>query len=231
MIDSVAGQAPPDTCVALVPVFAGLTAEQQLEVARYARPVHVEAGDVVARAGERSPRLFVVHAGRLKVSRTSADGHESIVRVAGPGEAVGEESFLTGAPPDADTVALEASRLCAFDHADLAGLLQRMPGIGVGMLRALAEKLTSAERMVAALTSSDVGARVAAYLLDLPATWDGGRARVRLPMPKNQVAAYLGTTPETFSRRLAALERDGLVELGPGREVRILDPAGLSARA
>ena len=62
--------------------------------------------------------------------------------------------------------------------------------------------------------------------------WVGsGRARVRLPMPKNQVAAYLGTTPETFSRRLAALERDGLVELGPGREVRILDPAGLSARA
>ena len=215
----------------LVPVFAGLSAEEQLEVGRFARPVHVEAGDVVARAGERSPRLFVVHTGRLKVRRTSADGHESIVRVAGPGEAVGEESFLTGAPPDADTVALEASRLCAFDHADLAALLQRMPGIGVGMLRALAEKLTSAERMVAALTSSDVETRVAAYLLDLPATWDGGHARVRLPMPKHQVAAYLGTTPETLSRRLAALERDGLVELGPGRDVVILDPAGLSLRA
>ena len=215
----------------LVPVFAGLSAEEQLEVGRFARPVHVEAGDVVARAGERSPRLFVVHTGRLKVRRTSADGHESIVRVAGPGEAVGEESFLTGAPPDADTVALEASRLCAFDHADLAALLQQMPGIGVGMLRALAEKLTSAERMVAALTSSDVETRVAAYLLDLPATWDGGHARVRLPMPKHQVAAYLGTTPETLSRRLAALERDGLVELGPGRDVVILDPAGLSLRA
>lgn len=62
-------------------------------------------------------------------------------------------------------------------------------------LRALAEKLTAAERMVAALTSSDVGARVAAYLLDLPATWDDGRARVRLPLPKNQLAGYLGTTP------------------------------------
>lgn len=226
-----ASQAEPETCVGLVPVFAGLSPAEQLEVGRFARPVRVEAGEVVARTGERSSRLFVVHAGRLKVRRTSADGHESIVRVAGPGEAIGEESFLTGAPPDADTVALEASRLCAFDHADLAVLLQRMPGIGVGMLRALAAKLTSAERMVAALTSSDVGARVAAYLLDLPATWDEGRARVRLPMPKNQVAAYLGTTPETLSRRLAALERDGLVELGPGPEVLILDPAGLSQRA
>jgi CRP/FNR family transcriptional regulator len=85
--------------------------------------------------------------------------------------------------------------------------------------------------MVAALTSSDVGARVAAYLLDLPATWDDAHATVRLPLPKNQVAAYLGTTPETLSRRLAAFAREGLVEVGPRRDVVILDPVGLGRRA
>jgi CRP/FNR family transcriptional regulator len=221
----------PEPCVRLVPVFAGLSDDEQAEVGRFARPVQVSAGDVVARTGERASRLFVVHSGRVKVRRMSAAGRESIVRIAGPGEVTGEETFLTGAPPDADTVAVEDSRLCAFDHDDLGRLLGRMPGIGVGMLRALADKLTSAERMVAALTSSDVGARVAAYLLDLPTTWEDGRAHVRLPVPKNQVAAYLGTTPETLSRRLATLEHDGLIELGPGRDVVILDPAGLDLRA
>ena len=220
----------PETCVALVPVFAGLSPEEQAEVARFAHPDVVSAGDVVARAGERASRLFVVHTGRVKVRWLSPNGHETIVRVVGPGEVAGEEAFLTGAPPDADTVAVDDSRLCRFEHADLARLLAQYPGIGVGMLRALAEKLTSAERMVAALTSSDVGARVAAYLLDLPATWEHGRAVVHLPLPKNQVAAHLGTTPETLSRRLAALERDGLVELLPGRAVAILDPTGLGRR-
>ncbi len=224
--------ADPEPCVRLVPVFSRLSARQQVEVGRFARRVTVGAGDVVARAGEPSSRLFVLHLGSVKVRRIAAGGHETILRVLAPGEVVGEESFLTGAAPEADTVALEPSRLCAFDHADLAELLRRMPDIGVGMLRALATKLTSAERMVAALTSSDVGARVAAYLLDVPARWDAsGRAVVRLPLPKNQVAAYLGTTPETLSRRLASFERDGLIEVCPGREVVILDPSGLERRA
>ena len=215
----------------LVPVFSGLSPRQQAEVGRFARQVEVEAGAVVARAGEPSSRLFVLHTGSVKVRRLSATGHETILRVLAPGEVAGEEAFLTGAPPEADTVAVEASRLCAFDHADLSGLLGRMPDIGVGMLRALAVKLTSAERMVAALTSSDVGARVAAYLLDLPASWDEGRPVVRLPLPKNQVAAHLGTTPETLSRRLASFERDGLIEVRPGRDLVILDAGGLDLRA
>jgi CRP/FNR family transcriptional regulator len=225
--------AKPEPCVRLVPVFAGLTEAQQTEVGRFARPVAVRAGDVVARAGERSSRLFVLHSGSVKVRRLSAAGHETILRVLTPGEVVGEESFLTGDAPEADAVALEASRLCSFDHDDLAGLLGRMPDIGVGMLRALAVKLTSAERMVAALASSDVGARVAAYLLDAPASWgaEGGPPVVRLPIPKNQVAAQLGTTPETLSRRLATFEREGLIEVRAGREVAILDPVGLGRRA
>lgn len=222
----------PEPCVQLVPVFAGLTASQQAEVGRFARPMTAHAGDTLARAGERSSRLFVLHSGSVKVRRLAATGHETILRVMTPGEVVGEEAFLTGDAPEADTVALQDSRLCTFDHADLAGLLGRMPDIGVGMLRALAVKLTSAERMVTALTSSDVGARVAAYLLDAPASWSaGGPPVVHLPIPKNQIAAHLGTTPETLSRRLAALERDGLIEVRAGRDVAILDAAGLGRRA
>lgn len=218
----------PEPCVRLVPVFARLSPVQQAEVGRHARAVTAAPGEVLAHAGERSVRLFVVHTGKVKVRRLSAGGHETIVRVAGRGDVVGEAAFLTGAPPEDDAVALEASRLCVFDHADLAGLLGRMPDIGVGMLRALAGKLTSAERMLAALTSADVGTRVAAYLLDSPTTWDAaGRPTVHLPVAKNQVAAYLGTTPETLSRRLASFERDGLIAVGPGRDVAILDLAGL----
>lgn len=129
-------------------------------------------------------------------------------------------------------MALVASRLCVFDHHDLAALLGRFPDIGVGMLRALVSKLASTERMLAALTSADVGARVAAYLLDCPTSWDAsGRPTVHLPLTKKDVAAHLGTTPETLSRRLAEFERDGLVQLLGGRDILILDTSGLEDRA
>ena len=53
-----------EPCVSLVPIFAGLTPAQQGEVARFARPLLLEAGGFAFRAGEPGSRLFVVYAGR-----------------------------------------------------------------------------------------------------------------------------------------------------------------------
>jgi CRP/FNR family transcriptional regulator, anaerobic regulatory protein len=221
-----------DECVALVPIFARLSAARQAEVARFARPATVDAGDYIVHEGERTSRLFIVHEGQIKVSSRSPAGHESVLSVLGPGDVVGEMTFLTGGRPDSSAVAVEPSRVCVFDHADLAALLGRFPDVAVGMLRALALKLSSTQRMLAAMTSADVGSRVAAYLLDAPTTWDStGTAVVHLPMSKKDVAAYLGTTPETLSRRLAEFERAGLITLQPGRDIVIRDPGGLEARA
>lgn len=220
-----------DPCVTLVPLFAGLSRAQQHEVAVLARPLHVEAGEAVFLVGQAQARLFVVHEGHVKVSRTSEAGRETIVRVLGPGEVAGDLPFLTGGRPENDAIALEPTALCTFTHVDLANLVRRFPDIGVAMLKTVAFKLSSAERMLAALASADVGARVAAYLLDCPTNWDPtGGATVHLPIAKKDVAAHLGTSPETLSRRLAEFERDGLVRVR-GADIDILDPFALGLRA
>lgn len=219
-----------DLCVAKVPYFARLSPDQQREVARYARPVAVEPGAHLVRAGQRLAQLFVVHAGRVKVTRTSADGREVLLDVLERGDVGGETWFLTGDRPEHDCIAMEPSRICAFDHDDLAHLIRRFPDIGVEMLRALAQRLNTSERMLADRTLSDAGARVAAYLLDLPtSSTGGGQVAVRLPLTKKDIAVHLGTSPETLSRRLAEFERDGLVRL-EGSLVHVLDAARLDAR-
>lgn len=220
-----------EPCVALVPLFSHLSRHQQDEVAGFARPVRVDAGVTLVRAGQPQAQLFVVHEGSVKVTRTTEDGRETTLQVLGRGDVAGETWFLTGERPEHDVVATQPSRMCVFDHAVLADLLRRYPDIGVAMLRTLAARLNSTERMLAARTLADVGARVAAYLLDLPAQWQpDGHATVRLPMAKKDVATYLGTTPETLSRRLAGLERDGLIEVR-GAEVDILDAGALDLRS
>ena len=225
---------PTDTaepCVALVPIFRGLSGAQQREVALFARPRLVEKGEAVFLVGQPTARLFVVHEGRVKVARTSEAGRETIVGVLGPGDVAGEIPFLTGGRPESDAIALERSRLCTFAHADLAGLVARYPDIGVAMLKAVASKLSSAERMLAAFAAADVGARVAAYLLDCPTTWGPTRtATVHLPISKKDVAAHLGTSPETLSRTLAEFERTGLVHVR-GADIDIVDPTALDLRA
>jgi CRP-like cAMP-binding protein len=92
-------------------------------------------------------------------------------------------------------------------------------------------RLHSAERMLTARTLVDVGARLAAYLLDCPTTWGvGGAPTAHLPTAKKDIATFLRTSPETVSRRLKAFEHEGLIQVR-GMDVYIRDPVGLELRA
>ncbi|GAB3702620.1 MULTISPECIES: Crp/Fnr family transcriptional regulator [Microbacteriaceae] len=216
-----------DLCVSRVPIFQGLTREEQLRVAEFVRPVHVAKGETVYSPGQSVSRLLVMHSGQLKVSHAAANGQEQILRTVTNGDVVGERAFLTGHLPNDLVVALEDSRMCVFDHTDLSALLRDYPDVGLRMLRTLSDRLASVERLLAAITSSDVSARIAAYLLDLPGSIRDGVPTVWLPLAKYEIASYLGTTPETLSRRLAALSASGVIELHGRRDVTILDIDGL----
>lgn len=220
-----------EPCVSLVPLFAGLAREQQADVATLARPVTVVPGETFVRAGARQAPLFVVHSGMVKVSHTTADGKCTTLQVLGPGEVGGQSWLLTGDRPENDVVALEASRMCVFQPDALDTMVRQFPGVGAALLRSLAVRLRSAERMLTARTLADVGARLAAYLLDCPTTWGvGGTATAHLPMAKKDIATFLGTSPETVSRRLRAFEHEGLVQVR-GMDVDIRDALGLELRA
>ena len=117
-----------------MPIFQGLSRDQQLEVARAARPTRVAAGEQVYAAGSAVAQLMVVHTGRVKISRISSDGHEQIVRVLGPGDFAGESAFLTGSRPDHGATAVEPGSMCVFRHRDLHRLVTAHPSIGMRML-------------------------------------------------------------------------------------------------
>lgn len=213
-----------DSCVARVPVFAGLSAHDQQRVEALARPTHVQAGGIAYSAADNVSHLLVLHTGRLKIVRAAADGSEQLVRVLGPGDFTGETAVFTGQRPDGYATALDECRLCVFRHDDLEALILKYPGIGLRMLAAVSERLADTEHRLSSLTSRDVESRLADYLLGLPSTWRDRIATVRLPLAKKDVAALLDTTPESFSRALKSLADQGLVAIGAGRSVSITQP-------
>lgn len=222
--------ADDDLCVTRVPIFQGLSRPEQLRVAEFARPAHVKKGETVYSPGRAASSLLVMHSGQLKVVHPSLSGQEQILRTVGEGDVVGERAFLTGRQPNDLAVALEDSQMCVFDHSDLASLVHRYPDIALRMLRTVSDRLSSVERLLTAITSSDVSARIAAYLLDLPARMRNGLPEVHLPMAKQEIASYLGTTPETLSRRLSALVTAGIIEVHR-RDITILDADALEGMA
>lgn len=213
-----------DTCVSRVPVFAGLSANDQQRVAGLARPTRLKAGAVAYSAGGQVAQLIVLHTGHLKIFRLSVNGSEQLIRVLGPGEFTGETSVFTGQRPDDYATALDSCQLCVIRHDDLDALIREHPDIGLRMLATVSERLADTEHRLNSLTSRDVESRLADYLLSLPSTWPGDVSTVTLPLAKKDVASLLDTSPESLSRALSSLAVQGLIRIGTGRSVSITQP-------
>lgn len=212
--------------ISRVPIFSALAPDQVAQLATRVRPRHYAAGEQLYGAGERNPSLYVIHTGRVKVTRLSESGREQVVRVLGPGDFLGEASVLTGEPMDHFAVTVEAGEICSLHPRDLRDHLLSTPSVAVTMLATLSRRLGSTEEQLRAVTGDSAGRRVADYLLRLTA--DAGRSTVRLPVAKKDVASQLGITPETLSRKLTQLEDAGLVRLD-GSSIQVLDEAALRA--
>lgn len=217
-----------DLCVSHVPLFRGLSRAQQEEVAKFAHPVRLNSNEFAYSAGAEVSQLLVVHTGKIKISRTSPTGQEQVIRVLGPGDFIGESTFLTGARPDHSAQALEDAEMCVFRHRDLGALIERKPLIGLRMLEGVSRRLEDTESRLAAVTGGNVGSRLAEYLLSLPGKSIGeGQFEVTLPMAKKDVASLLAATPESLSRQLRKLSDANVIAAAENNRIVILDAGAL----
>lgn len=211
-------------CVSLVPVFAALSEQDRHRVAAVARTRHYNAREMIFVPGDR-PGLHIVHRGQVKTYRLTDAGGEHLVRIAGPGDFLGETALFTSIEADDFAEAIQPSEVCSIGRDDIHGLLERNPGVALDLLEALSGRLHLAEEQLSSMSGLSVGERLAKHLLEQSDAI--GASKYRLAFSKRDLAAYLGTTPETLSRRLALMRQRGLVRVGPGRTVEILDADGL----
>jgi CRP/FNR family transcriptional regulator len=212
--------------VSQVPIFSQLSPDEIREVAERVRPRHHPSGTQLFGAGDDNPNLMIVHSGWVKVYRLAESGHEQVVRVLGAGDFLGEASFMSDSTADSFAVTLEDSEICSLHRDDMRDYLLRSPGVAVKMLETLSTRLESTESQLSSVTGEEAGHRVAGYLVRLAG--EAGSGRVTLPIAKKDVASYLGMTPETLSRRLAAFEDAGWLRLVGNRRVDILNHSALA---
>lgn len=207
-------------CVRLVPLFDGLSEADQHRIAETAVTRRFEPREQVYGAGDRTG-LHIVHRGQVKAYRLTEGGSEQLVRLLFPGDFLGESALLADSVSDHFAVALRPSEVCSVPRAGVRQLLVDRPTVALQMLQTVSRRLAAAEEMLAAVTGQSVGERLAQQLLHLAD--EAGSASFRLPTSKRDLASYLGTTPETLSRRLGDLQRSGVIRSGPQRSVTIED--------
>jgi CRP/FNR family transcriptional regulator len=203
------------------PLFCALRPGPLELVALRGQTKAYDAGESVFEAGEPADRFFLVIRGRVKIFRISPRGGERILHIFGPGVPFGEAAMWAGGRFPAYAQALEPAVLFILPRAALRSAFAANPDLAMGMMAGLSKKLLGFVRLVEDLSLKEVPARLAGALLE--EAGKAGSNRFRLRRTKAELAAHLGTIPETLSRNLRRLRDAGIIAVR-GPEIRIIRP-------
>ena len=212
--------------LATVPLFNGLTPAQYDELAMIATLQTVRKGQSVFAEGDPGAGFYVVASGLIKIYKLSLDGKEQILHIFGAGEPFAEAAVFTGSSYPAHAMALEESRIFFFPRKTFIELIRCNPDLAMNMLAALSMRLKKFAHMIENLSLKEVPGRLAAHLLFL-SEQQGEADTVALPVSKTQLASLLGTIPETLSRILTKLAKQGIIAMN-GAQITLVDRDSLS---
>lgn len=213
-------------CITLVPIFNHLREEEMAEIMKVIQTKSLKKGERLYQAGDTSDSLYIVNRGQIKEYRLSESGKEQLVRILNPGDFTGELALFRESVYESYAEAMMDTGICMITRDNLQKFLMEYPTISLRILSEFSDRLAQSDRQTASLATEKVDTRIAMFLGEC-ANSDDPDTIVELPMSKKDLASYLGTTPETISRKLAELEEQGYIQLETNRKVRILDLDGL----
>ena len=210
-------------CIEIVPIFSNLSYDEMMEVAKITSEKSYEKNEMIYMAGEKGEKLYVIHSGKVKITRITESGKEQVIRVLGPGEFMGELSLFSHLSLKDNAEVLSKTVVCVIDGKSLKGLMQKYPGIAFKVMEELSQRLESTEDLIENINLYSVERRISQSLIKL----SGDKEEVILKMRRGDWASQLGMSQETLSRKLRLFQEAGLVEVIGHRKIIILDKEGL----
>lgn len=172
--------------------------------------------------------LFIVREGAIKTSIWEPDGHDKVVGFYFPGDAVSLETLNCRVYPFS-AAALGRTSICQIPIADLDRLARKVPSLQQQLVLAMSEDLLDSRQFSVILRIFSAHERMASFLLWLSATFQRHQlppTQLSLPMPRRDIANYLGLAIETVSRVLGRMQEEKLIGVS-GRDIILLDIEGL----
>lgn len=213
-----------EPCASQIGIFRQLDRESQARISALAQHLAFRKGELLC-SPQKTPGLYLISQGKVKVYDLTATGKEKLLRVLGKGDFLGEDALFRTTECCSFAEALTAAQVCLIRREDFLELLTRYPSISLKLLEELNRRLAELSHQHSSGSAATVQGRLIAYLLELKNAQES--PAFTLPLPMKELALALDTTPETLSRRVSSLEKQGLL-LKKGRNITLLDTDALA---
>ncbi len=207
-----------------------LTEEQISDLGGVSHMAYAERAETIWINGSDVDFFGVVGIGFVKMTRSTAAGHDVTTELMGPGQVFGLLGALegTGCPQTAKAVCntwyLKVPKRKFFDVYRENLILKET------LVRRTTTRLRSSYEMIARMSTGKVDQRIAAILFlvaESYGTEDGKTIRINVPLTRQDIAEMAGTTVESTIRVMSAWQKKKWIET-ESRTISILNPDSLA---
>lgn len=212
-------------CISLVPIFNHLEDEQMAEIMTTVHSRTFKKGEMIYQAGDEASSLYIVNQGKIKIYRLADTGKDILLRILNQGDFMGELALFAQSTHDDYAEAMKDTQVCIINRSDLQQFLMKYPTISLKILSEFSNRLQQSEQQTTRFATEKVETRIALFLAEC--SEQENSLQFSLPISKKDIASYLGTTPETISRKLAEFEQKKLIIQKSHKNIEIIDLDGL----
>lgn len=228
-------QCPPSVRMRVLsrtPLFEGLSHEELVSIDEHMISLSWADGDPLYVAGAPAEHLYVMAVGWAKASQPTPDGKSVVVDLLAPGDLFGGLQSLGQRSYPETVEAMSTTCALRIGTSAFRDVLKKHPHVAMRVLDDTTALLAHARTDLTRQSTATVAQRVAATLLRLADKFGqdrtGGATLIQLPLSRADLAGMTGSTPESVSRVMSRLRKDGIIDSGR-RWTSVLDPERLAA--
>jgi CRP/FNR family cyclic AMP-dependent transcriptional regulator len=197
------------------------------------RAVKFPRGTPLMHQDEPGDRILILLEGHVKASHTDSQGHEIVLSFRGPGDVLGELSFIRAEPRSSSVMAIEPIRAQALAASEFRAYLEGTPSAALTLIDVISRRFRDANRKRAGFLTSDTTGRIAARLVELverygDPTEEG--VRIRLPITQEDLGGWTASSRAGVADALRTMRDLGWIKT-ERRRITVLDLDSLTARS
>jgi CRP/FNR family transcriptional regulator len=188
-------------------------------------------GNTLFIEGQPVAGVYLLCAGRVKLSTYSEEGRSLIVRIAEPGEVLGLSACIAGIAYEATAQAVSDCHVNFVGKNEFVDLLARDSNAALNAIRELSHIYHKAHSLICSLgLSGSASDKLAKLFLDWCSKFGESRSGVRITInyTHEELAEMIGTSRETVTRMMKMFRDRGLIKSDRSHLV-IPDPKKLRA--
>lgn len=190
--------------------------------------LYYKKGEIIFSEGESMNGMFFLIEGSVKVHKKWGAEKELIVRFARAGDILGHRGLGYDTDYPVSATALEPVTVCFIDPDFFQASLKMNHAFLLHLMMFFAEELKVSERKMRDLAHMHAKGRVAHALISLKEKFgEDATGNINMPVSRQNLASYAGTTYETAFRILNDFTEDNIIRV-TGNHISILDDVRIS---